>query len=216
MKRLTFKRQLKKQVTSKTESKELLSLARQIEALELPTLSKSAKSQIADDIGFAYHPYRKTFVRSWAGAMAVLAITVLVFAQSAKPGSALYSTRKVSDKVRTTITHNVPLLSSPDESPLHEANHITGSDNSNKNSGRQSGSGSGTGSSSTSSQSGSDDGSRSGSGSSGSGSSGSSSGGLEQTSTGSTGSGSSGSSGSGGGGGGGSGSGRDSGRTDDH
>lgn len=128
MKWFTLKRRFDAEATSKAEAKELWDLAQQIEALDLPTLDKATKARIASDIGFGYHPYRKTFARSWEGAMAVLVIMVLVFAQSAKPGSALYAVKSGTDKVRTVVTQNVPLLDRFDDSPQHEDNHNAGTD----------------------------------------------------------------------------------------
>jgi hypothetical protein len=120
---------------SKDEARELRAFARLIEELDLPTLDKETKSRIATDIGFGYHPYRKTFARSWEGAIAVLVVMVLVFAQSAKPGSALYAIKRGTDKVRTAVTHNVPLLNRFDDSPRH--NDSSGKDDTNSNDSRQ-------------------------------------------------------------------------------
>jgi hypothetical protein len=163
---------------SKAEAKELRALARQIKKLDIPALDKETKSRIASDIGFGYHSHRKTFVRSWEGAVAALLVIILVFAQSAKPGSALYSVKRGTDKVKMVITQNVPLLDRFDDSPGSEDSHNTktddtkvdngGQDGSNKSSGSDDSSGSSSGGATESSghSGGTDDGS-SGQGSSG-------------------------------------------------
>ena len=158
--------------SSTPEAQELRELARQIKALDLPTLAKGTKSRIARDIGFGYHPYRKTFARSWEGAVAVLLVMVLVFAQSAKPGSALYSVKRGTNKVRTVVTQNVPLLDRFDDSPQPDDNR-SGKANTKAEDSHQGGSSDGSGSSSGLDNSSKQGSSGSGSTDSGSGSSGS-------------------------------------------
>jgi|GEM_PF-1443695 len=166
MKWFTLKRQFSTETTSKAEAQELRSLVQQIEALDLPTLDKTTKSRIASDIGFGYHPYRKTFARSWEGAIAVLVVMVLVFAQSAQPGSALYGVKRGTEKVRTAVTQNVPLLDRFDDSPQHDNKNNSGTDDTKGNSSDRGSSSntSGSNDSGTSSGSGDTSGPRGGSG----------------------------------------------------
>lgn len=125
MKRLLLKHQLNASATSKAEAAQLAALAHTISHVELPRLSAGAKAAIARDIGFSYHPHRRAFVRSWEGVMAIFVVMILTFAQSARPGSALYSVKKGTDKVRTALIQNIPLLDRADD-PLNHENGTKG------------------------------------------------------------------------------------------
>lgn len=122
MRRFMLKRQLNTLAQSPAEAAQLARLARAIGDVELPRLSPGSKAAIAHDIGFGYHPHHKAFIRSWEGALTILVVMVLTFAQSARPGSALYSVKKGTDKVRTALIQNIPLLDRADDTLQHENN----------------------------------------------------------------------------------------------
>jgi hypothetical protein len=200
MKLFNLKRQLRAASSLGDEPKQLAAIARQISGIEMPALDKTAKREIAAQIGFGRQRRQLALVRRWESAVAVLVIVLLVFAQSAKPGSALYSVRKGTNSVRSFVQDKVPFIdNSGHDSARDQIENQTG----------QTGSGSG------------GSGSNSGRGGSGSndnfGGSGGGSGKLEDKNI-NSGSGGSGSSGDGSGtsGGSGSGSGKDLNKIEDH
>jgi uncharacterized membrane protein YgcG len=163
---LRLARQLRSQDSSKTEADELARLAKSLGNVELAALSKAEKQKIASDIGIGYVPYRKAFVRTWEGAVAVLVIFILLIARTAEPGSALYSVRKGGQKVRSAVHKVVPVI--PEDDHSTETRH--GSDDNGPS--RTDNSGRGSSDSSDNSGSGSDSSGKDSSGSSGSGSGG--------------------------------------------
>lgn len=107
---LLLKWQLKRHGASHSEAASLAQLASKLSEIELPVLSSEAKSRIAADIGFKAHPHHQMFVRAWQGAALVAIVSVLVFAQFTKPGSALYGIKKGSDSVRNAAHKIIPFV----------------------------------------------------------------------------------------------------------
>ncbi len=174
MRSLRLKHQLKSQGSSGADTEELIKLAALLERAEIPALDKSEKQKIASAIGFGYSPHRKAFIRTWEGAAAILIIFIMVLAQTATPGSALYPVRKGGQKVRSAVHKVVPFVpedrhSSEDDHHSGDSRH-GGDDNGRHRGGASGGDNSGRGSSGSG---GSDDSSSSGSSGDGSGHSGS-------------------------------------------
>ena len=98
----------------------------------MPGLEREAKIKIAEEIGFAYHPYRKALVLSIEGATAAIAISALVFAQFSKPGSTFYSVKQGTIKVQDIIKTAVPFVEPSKDDSMPK----TQKDNKNKDSSR--------------------------------------------------------------------------------
>lgn len=128
MKNLRLKHQLKNDGASQQEAEALSYTAAQMRHLDVPDLRLEAKSRIANEVGFNYNPHRQSIIRVWQTAIALLLIIVVVFAQSAQPGSAFYRVKQGSDKVES-IVRSLPLI--PDEKPsvelLNDSNERQGS-----------------------------------------------------------------------------------------
>jgi len=156
----------KAQNSKKQEFEGFADIVEQLSKIDLPKLDKATKARIAVDIGFKNHPHHRAFTYGWSATAAIFLVTILVFAQTAQPGSALYSVRKSSQKVRMIIHETLPFI--PDEKTNQiDDSHRNESEGSKSNSGGDS-----SGSSNSGSDSGSSDGGGSASGGSGSDSSG--------------------------------------------
>lgn len=193
-------RDLQKAGASKRQARDLSDVAKQINTVDIPGLSPAAKSRIAYDIGFGYNPYRRAFGYAWKGAAAFAVLMIIVLAQPAKPGSALYSVKRGTDKVKSFLQEAIPFIgddkddSNDDTKSSQQSERRSGSssnlndDSDNVDDIFDDNGGSSSGSSDDSSGSGSNSGSDSTSGSgsnSGSGSTSGSSGGSGSTSGGS-------------------------------
>jgi hypothetical protein len=185
-------RDLQKAGASKREARDLSAVAGKINDVVIPHLSPDAKARIANDIGFGYNPYRRAMGYAWKGAAAFAVLMIIVLAQPAKPGSALYSVKRGTDKVKTFLQDTIPFIgdddSNDDSKSSQQSERRNGSSNNlNDDSGNaedifDDNGGSSNGSTDDSNASGSNSGS---SGTSGSNTSGSTSGGSGSTSGGS-------------------------------
>lgn len=101
MKNYFIKKQLVDQGESAKDAKELADVAQKLHGA-YPQLSTEAKKQIAHDIGFTQAKTTTSFRFATAGAFAVLLVLVL-FAQSAQPGSVLYALKRGSEEVRLVL-----------------------------------------------------------------------------------------------------------------
>lgn len=97
----------------KQEFEGFTDIVAQLSEIDIPKLDKTTKSRIAADIGFKNRTHRHAVAYGWSASAAVFLMVVLVFAQSAQPGSALYLVRKSSQKVRTVVHDALPFI--PDE-----------------------------------------------------------------------------------------------------
>lgn len=111
MKNFRLKRQLQKAEGSRLEAVELSTLAGAIERANPEIkLTKAEKSQIAQVIGFNRSHSRTERVASFSTAMAIVLVVVMA-AQSALPGSALYGVKRSSE---TVLVHTTPGLKQDD------------------------------------------------------------------------------------------------------
>lgn len=103
-------RDLQKAGASKRQARDLSEVAGKINDVDIPHLSSDAKARIANDIGFGYNPYRRAMGYAWKGAAAFAVLMIIVLAQPAKPGSALYSVKRGTDKVKSFVQEAIPFI----------------------------------------------------------------------------------------------------------
>lgn len=97
------------------EIDELVSITKQLEAVELPTLSRAARLRI-EEATFRPSKTPRIIAFSLAGSFAVLAV-VIVSAQSAQPGSPLYVVKNTTDNINAFFFPKEETSKSPIATP---------------------------------------------------------------------------------------------------
>ncbi len=106
VKRLVLERQLRRQRVKREDVPELLGVAEQLNATELPVLSRAARQRIEQA---TVRPSKAPLVAKWslAGAFAAVAVVVTT-AQFSSPGSPLYAVKRATNDIQAFFQPTAP------------------------------------------------------------------------------------------------------------